>query len=168
MRTNAGLLVALVTVGGCRPSDAFRPLKVGQPAPRYAVRIIGADSGRVGPGEPVTLVNIWATWCIPCRKEFPELQALHEQYGGRGLRVLAVSIDRGRDGPVRDFVERVGATFAIGHDEAGEIQQVFQTVGVPETFLIGSNGKLLWRLIGALAPEGRDVRAAIEAALPAP
>lgn len=145
--------------------EAFRPLKVGEAAPRFAVRTLDADSARLGPGEPVTLVNIWATWCIPCRQEFPEMERIHQDYRGRGLRLLAVSVDQGGDDEVRRFVSGAGATFPIGRDEEGTIQRVYQTVGVPETFLVGKDGTLLWRKIGALREGAPDARTAIDAAL---
>jgi thiol-disulfide isomerase/thioredoxin len=120
---------------------------------------------RIQPGEPLTLLNIWATWCIPCRQEFPALEALQRRYAPRGLRVLAVSVDGGGDAAVRSFVAEEGATFTIGRDESGEIQRLFQTVGVPETFLIGTDGRLVWRKIGALDSTSQDVIAQIEKAL---
>lgn len=170
MRSPRGWLAVVVLVAGCRArgDQAFRPLAVGEPAPRYAVRTLAGDSARVGvAGQPLTLVNVWATWCIPCREEFADLERLHGDYRARGLRVLAVSIDQGGDADVRTFVAEKYATFLIGRDADGDIQRVFQTVGVPETFLIAGDGKLLWRKIGALRNGAPDARQAIDAALAA-
>jgi thiol-disulfide isomerase/thioredoxin len=167
MRT-LGLTGALgVFALGCAKGDGdvFRPLTVGDKAPVYAVSTLAGDSARIQKGEPLTLVNIWATWCIPCREEFPELERLHNDYKARGLRVLAVSVDQGGDGEVRDFVTAKGATFSIGRDPSGEVQRLYQTVGVPETFLVGSDGRLKWRKIGGLTHGARDARVALDSAL---
>lgn len=160
------LVAAAVTATACDgASERFQPLAVGAPVPVYAVRTLGGDSAHVGPGEPLTLLNVWATWCGPCKEEFPDLERLHETYGPRGLRVLAVSVDDGRDQTVEEFVREHGATFVIGRDGEGRVQRLFQTIGVPETFLIAPDGKLLWRHIGSLQRGAAGARTAIEHAL---
>jgi peroxiredoxin len=91
----------------------------------------------------VVLLNIWATWCPPCREEMPSIQALHETFKARGFQVVAVSIDQaGDEQKVRDFVKQFGLTFEVLHDPAGNIQQIYQTTGVPENFLIGADGTI--------------------------
>lgn len=154
--------------GGGR-GERFRPLSVGSPAPAYAVRTLAGDTVRVGTaaGEgadgaagPV-LLNVWATWCGPCRREFPELERLHQAHAARGLRIVAVSIDRDDDAAVEAFVQEYGATFTIGRDASGIVQQRFQTMGVPESFLISSDGRLLWRHVGELPPHDPELARAL-------
>ncbi|GAC1690328.1 MAG: hypothetical protein NVS9B3_08910 [Gemmatimonadaceae bacterium] len=149
---------------------AFTPLAVGAPVPRYAARIIegrgaargGADSARVGPGEPFTLLNVWATWCTSCREEMADLAALQHEYGGRGLEVVAVRVDQGSS----DRVERYAATehlaFTVAHDASGTLQQRFQVVGVPASYLVGRDGRLLWSHTGNLHDVLPAARRAIE------
>ena len=161
----AALLLLAAGCGGEGVAERFQPLAVGRPAPRYAARTLGGDSARVAPGQPVTLVNVWATWCGPCKKEFPELQRLYETYGDRGLRILAVSVDRGGDDAVTEFVASQGATFTIARDPEGRVQDIFQTIGVPETYLVGADGTLLWRRVGELHPNDTSLSAALERAL---
>lgn len=161
----AALCLLLAGCGGEHAATRFEPLRVGRPAPAYAVRTFDGDSARVGDAAPVTLLNVWATWCVPCQQEFPELQRLHEAYGARGLRVLAVSIDQGADPGVAAFVREHAATFTIGRDPAGRVQDAFQTIGVPETFLIAADGTLLWRRVGELRRNDAELAAALERAL---
>ena len=165
MRTWLALAAACVVAACGNADDRFRPLAVGEPAPSYAVRTLAGDTARIGPGEPLTLLNVWATWCAPCRAEFPDLQRIHEEFAGRGLRVLAVSVDAGGDAGVREFVREIGATFTIGRDGEGQIRTKYQGLGVPETYLVSPDGKLVWRTIGALPPGAATARAAIERAL---
>ena len=167
-----GLSVALVvgTSAACRPNgekdEAFRPIAVGQDVPQLTVRTLQGDTARVAPGEPVTLLHVWATWCGPCEKEFPEIEALQKEYGPRGLRILAISVDEGDDDdPVRKFVTAKGATFEIGRDPSGSVRRLYQGIGVPESYLISSDGKLLVRQFGAIPEGAAAMRAAIEKAL---
>ena len=97
----------------------------------------------------VTLVNIWATWCIPCRVEMPAMQAVYDSLRGRGFRIAAVSIDEGDATEVRNFAAELGLTFDILHDPSGRIQRVYQTTGVPESFLLDREGVIVKRVIGA-------------------
>lgn len=110
-------------------------VEVGKRAPDYrTVRLGTQDSVSVqqeAKGQ-VTLVNIWATWCIPCRAEMPAMEKLYRELGPKGLRILAVSIDDGDAKDVRSFVDELGLTFEILHDASGDIQRIYQTTGVPE------------------------------------
>jgi len=97
----------------------------------------------------VILLNIWATWCDPCRLEMPSMERLNERLGGPDFRVVAVSVDK--DGPdvVMKFVNSYGLHFDILHDQSGRIQQTLQTTGVPESFVIDRNGVIIKKIIGA-------------------
>ncbi len=96
----------------------------------------------------VTILNIWATWCVPCRTEMPDMQAVYHDLAPRGLRIAAVSIDEGSSDPVIEFAEELGLEFDILHDPSARIQQAFQTTGVPESFLLDKNGVIRRRIIG--------------------
>jgi thiol-disulfide isomerase/thioredoxin len=165
----------LFVLGGCRepvPARGADTASVavaaaGSMAPRFVVATLGGDSARIG-GEsrqPVTLVNIWATWCGPCKAEFPELQRLHEEYGPRGLRLLAVSIDSEADSVVEASARSMRVTFPIGRDPNDEVRGKFGAIGIPESWLISSDGDILWRHSGAIAAGDTAVRRAIKAAL---
>lgn len=163
-----GGAVAALTAGACTPNagdEAFRPIAVGEPVPEFTVRTLAGDSARIAPGEPVTLLHVWATWCGPCEKEFPDIEALQKEFGPRGLRIVAVSVDEGDDGPVVNFVKRKGATFEIGRDPEGSVRRLYQGIGVPESYLISSDGRLLVRQFGAIPEGATAMRAAIEKAL---
>jgi len=126
-------------------------VEVGKRAPDYAaVRLGSSDTvtiHREAEGK-VTLVNIWATWCIPCRTEMPALEQLYHDLGPKGLRIVAVSIDEGAAKDVQDFVKEMGLTFEVLHDQSGGIQRVYQTTGVPESFLLDKNGIIVKKVIG--------------------
>jgi peroxiredoxin len=97
----------------------------------------------------VVLVNIWATWCDPCRLEMPSMERLSQRLAGTDFRVLAVSVDK--DGPevVMKFVNDMGLHFDILQDRTGGVQGTLQTTGVPESFVIDRNGVIIKKVIGA-------------------
>lgn len=125
---------------------------VGARAPDYRTMDL-ATGDSVGLRERykghVTLVNIWATWCVPCRVEMPAMQRLYDSLSPRGFRIAAVSIDQEGPEVVRDFAASLKLTFDILQDRRGDIQQAYQTTGVPESFLLDTNGIIMKRVIGA-------------------
>ncbi|HSJ05076.1 MAG TPA: TlpA disulfide reductase family protein [Longimicrobiales bacterium] len=136
---------------------------VGERVPSYSARDLEGRSVELRElrGE-VVLLNVWATWCFPCRREMPALERLHRELGDRGLRIVAVSIDAAsatRD--IREFVEEHGLTFDILHDPAQDVTRHFNTIGVPETFLIDAQGRLRLHWLGRIDPQGESVRGAV-------
>ncbi|MGH7509616.1 MAG: peroxiredoxin family protein [Gemmatimonadales bacterium] len=97
----------------------------------------------------VTLVNIWATWCVPCRAEMPAMERVYQDLAPRGFKIAAVSIDEGNPDDVREFGRELGLTFDILHDRSTSVQRIYQTTGVPESFLLNRDGIIVKRLIGA-------------------
>jgi peroxiredoxin len=93
----------------------------------------------------------------------PSIQALHDAYGPSGLKVVAVSIDDpGTDKAVRAFAKELGLTFEILHDPTGAIQKSYQTTGVPETFVLGPDGTIRKKVIGAADWNSPANRALVE------
>lgn len=162
MRRAALLLGVLAACGG--PAEELRPLRAGDAAPAYAAVTLSGDSVVIpGQDEPV-LLNVWATWCVPCRHEMPALQALHDSVPQ--LVVLGVSIDAaGDDAVIRGFLDEYDITFPVAHDPRERVVRAFRTTGVPETFLIGRDGRIANRWIGPIDRALPEVRRAIDAAV---
>lgn len=98
----------------------------------------------------VVLLNIWATWCTPCRAEMPSIQRLEERLGPKGLKIVAVSVDApGMEERIVDFGREFGLSFELLYDAPGVIQRDYQSTGVPETFVIGRDGRVRRRIMGA-------------------
>jgi cytochrome c biogenesis protein CcmG/thiol:disulfide interchange protein DsbE len=153
------LIVALVVAGLAvgafamtRIGAGLDRVEVGGEMPDYEVtdpRTGDSLSLREQYRGTVTLVNIWATWCIPCRTEMPAMQKIYDQLKDDGFRIAAVSVDDDTDDVVNAFAESYQLTFDILHDRSGGIQKVYQTTGVPESFLVDRNGIIVRRVIGA-------------------
>jgi thiol-disulfide isomerase/thioredoxin len=106
----------------------------------------------------VVLLNIWATWCGPCRREMPSLDRLQGLLGGSDFEVVALSIDRAGLGPVRKFYADVGIrNLAIYIDSSGRATRELATVGVPATLLIDRDGRELGRLVGPAEWDEPDI-----------
>jgi cytochrome c biogenesis protein CcmG, thiol:disulfide interchange protein DsbE len=151
-------LVLLLIAFGWTVRDRFLPVEVGTPAPAFQVQDLdGRPVSLADLRGEVILLNIWATWCPPCREEMPSMQRLHEELGPEGLRVVAVSIDAragtadpaGRPGgDIRSFAEGMQLSFDIWHDPPGAIQRTYRTTGVPESFVIDRSGTIVKKVIG--------------------
>ncbi len=97
----------------------------------------------------VVLLNIWATWCGPCRVEMPTLDHLQAELGGRDFKVLALSIDRAGLDKVRDFYNEIGLQhLSIYIDSSAKTLRQLRVFGLPTTLLIDREGRELGRLIG--------------------
>ena len=98
----------------------------------------------------VLLVNVWATWCGPCKDEMPSLEKLHQEFGNKGLKIVAISIDDpGTEDRIRAFTKGLGLTFEILHDPEMETKKNYQITGYPETFIIGPEGTIRKKVWGA-------------------
>jgi peroxiredoxin len=162
----------LVLAAGCAsgseaPGNGDGRVEVGLPAPGYATVSLDGDSVSLAQQKgKVVLLNIWATWCHPCRDEIPELRAIHGRYRDRGLELVGVSVDTdGTDETIRTFMKDFEMTFPIWRDPDERISTRFLAVGVPATFLIDKEGILRWRKTGPIAPNDTSLTAAIERAL---
>jgi peroxiredoxin len=96
----------------------------------------------------VVFLNIWATWCGPCKEEMPSMQFMHEKYKDKPFQIMAVSVDSDPDEVVRKFAEDLELTFLILHDRKGGIKDTYKTTGVPETFIIDQNGVVAQKIWG--------------------
>ena len=142
-------VAAVLVLAACEGQEAL-PGSVGAPAPPYAAVTLGGDSVSLAAmrGE-VVLLNMWATWCHPCREEIPALQRLHERLSNAGLRVVGVSVDAGGEGErVAAFAREFGVTYDIWLDPEERVAQTFYTLGVPTTLLIDRTGTIRWRHTG--------------------
>lgn len=174
--TIVGLFIVVVAgglYGATRVlGDELFPVSVGTRAPEFHARTIDAGAQPVSLDAfrgQVVLLNIWATWCVPCRIEMPSIESLQHEMGPRGVKIVAVSIDDpGQDARIRDFVQQYGLTFDVLHDPTGRIQTEYQTTGVPETFIIGRDGVIRKRVIGATRWDTDDNRALLAQLLTEP
>ena len=153
----AVLVLALVVLAYAS-QGWIRPVTAGAEAPDFAYPdLVGDTLSLEGMRGKVVLVNVWATWCGPCRMEMPSMQRVYDEFGDDGFEILAVSIDARqgtRDamgnlgGDVVGFADELGLTFPILLDPSGSVQRTYQTTGVPESFLVDADGVIRRKIAG--------------------
>lgn len=156
----AGLLVVGTTIAATQPLPKNFIL---HEAPKPIASIAFEDDQ----GRPrslaefrgkIVLLNIWATWCGPCRREMPSLDRLQGLLGGADFEVVALSIDRAGLDSVRKFYTDVGIrNLAIYIDSSGKAARELATIGVPATLLIARDGRELGRLVGPAEWDEHDI-----------
>lgn len=96
----------------------------------------------------VLFINIWATWCAPCREEMPSMESLNQVMKGDNFKMLAISIDSDGKDSVVPFVEEFGLTFTVLIDQKNESTDIFKATGVPETFIVDQGGTIVYHHLG--------------------
>jgi cytochrome c biogenesis protein CcmG/thiol:disulfide interchange protein DsbE len=146
--------IGLVMVGLYRPADRdVASAMIGKPLPQFDLRAAVADRpglarADLADGKP-RLLNVFASWCVPCAVEAPQLATLKSQ----GIEITGVAI-RDRPQDVAAFLARHGNPFSrIGADDRSEVQLGIGSSGVPETFVIDGQGTIRYQHIGEIRPE---------------
>lgn len=159
--------LTLLVLATCIPSE--RPtLQRGDPAPAFTATSLEdgtpfALSDHLG---KTVLVNLWATWCHPCKEETPYLQSLYDQYRARGLHIVGVSVDRTADlAQVKKFVEEAGVSYEIVLDPAAKSRDIFRARGLPTSVVIDPDGVVAFSWIGPVPPDDPTFLGGLESAL---
>jgi cytochrome c biogenesis protein CcmG/thiol:disulfide interchange protein DsbE len=145
------LMLAGGAVLGMKLAPQIAPVGVNSRAPSFkAVDLATGDSVSLATYRgQVVLLNVWATWCEPCRIEMPSIQRLHDTLGKEGLKIVTVSIDQADSGTVKAFQREFGLTFTMLQDQSRAIEGIYQTTGVPESFVIDRDGRIVRKINGA-------------------
>ena len=168
----AVLVAAALTVGPVRAGQVEFPQAFGIqpiPEPPQAPEISAKDPDgrRLRLAEfrgKVILVNFFATWCEPCREEMPALERLYKAYREHGFVVLGVNFREGA-GTVRGFLAETKVSFPTVLDENGSVTTAYGIRPLPASFLVGRDGRILWRAFGARPWDARDFRKYLEGVL---
>lgn len=165
-----GLLASVLAASACVSVEARGP-QLGSPAPEYVTATLEGDSVSLASlrGE-VVLVNLWATWCYPCREEMPSLDALELEMGGESFEVVAINVDTGDDTKPKKFLDETGIN-ALGYyrdatmEVFNELKRRGLALGLPVTLLVGADGCLLAHMNGPADWSGEDAKRVVRAAL---
>lgn len=133
-------------------ADDLFPVAVGSAAPSFKAKDLATGATRTIADYrgKVVLLNVWATWCEPCKVEMPSMEELYRAYGPRGVHIVAVSIDDAvPEDSIRAYAKHLGLTFEILHDPTHAIEHAYQTTGYPESFVIDRGGTIRKKWISA-------------------
>ncbi|NOY52300.1 MAG: TlpA family protein disulfide reductase [Deltaproteobacteria bacterium] len=148
----AGLVLAYMVQEGGRHGERRQiskgPASAEIQAPDFTVRDLeGKEVSLSDFRGSLVFLNFWATWCPPCREEMPSIERLYKLMQGKPFHILAVSVDNDA-GVVERFRKSRGYTFPMFIDDQQKAARLYQTTGVPETFIISPEGKILNKIIG--------------------
>jgi peroxiredoxin len=121
----------------------------GVPAPNFTFP--GLDGKKISLADykgKVVLLNIWATWCAPCVAEMPSMEKLYQELKNEDFEILAVSVDESGAEAVKPFMEKHKLGFPVLLDTKGDIKTLYQTTGIPESFIIDKDGIIIEKIIG--------------------
>ena len=164
IRTIAGLLVLAALLGGLVAYDRLRgssdvgPIdgrspEVGEQAPQFALRDADGNARTLSDYEGrVVWLNFWATWCGPCRRELPDIQALAREFESEGLVVLTINFEESV-GTALPFWEELELDVPILFDSDGEVAKQYRLRGFPDNFFIDRDGVLRSFELGFLTEE---------------
>ncbi|MFN8628220.1 MAG: TlpA disulfide reductase family protein [Candidatus Binatia bacterium] len=123
--------------------------RAGFPAPDFALRDLQGRTHRLAELRgKVVFLNVWATWCPPCRLEMPSMEQLHRRLQGTDFVMLAVSEDEDGAAVVQRFIDQLGLTFPVLLDPEGIVPGRYGVSGYPETFVIDRDGRVIQHTIG--------------------
>jgi len=151
------LLAALVLIGSAAAAEPAAPLEL--EALDGAAYRLEDDRGKV------VLVNFWATWCAPCREEMPSIERLRQALEGRPFAVLAVNVGEGAR-VARDFMRTMPHGFTVLLDRDGRTTRSWGARILPATYVLGPDGTVRYRYLGALDWSSAEMRGRITALLP--
>jgi peroxiredoxin len=129
---------------------------VGEKAPDFQLQTLDGKDIKLSEleGQPV-IINFWATWCTPCKKEMPDLQGLYDSNEGSHIEILAINMTTMEsDGEkVREFSDELGLTFPLLLDKDGDVEKTYQVITIPTTYIIDSKGIIREKIVGPMDKE---------------
>ncbi len=154
--------LAILVAGGAR-ADA--PITTGLPKPMPELRfqdLAGNETGLDAFRGQVVVLNLWATWCAPCREEMPSLDRLQAAFAGEPVRVIALSVDRAGPDRVKAFLDEIGAaSLTVYRDPTVKAARTLKVPGLPATLLIDREGREVGRVLGLARWDGEAALAAV-------
>jgi peroxiredoxin len=143
--------------------------EVGFKAPAFTARNLKGNRVQLADHKgKVVILNLWATWCGPCRVEMPGMENLYRRYRSEGLEILAVSLDKGPSDKVQTFADEYQLSFPVLLDSEGQVESRYHTLTIPTTFVIDKKGMVVAEVDGAKHWESEETFEAIEYLLKAP
>jgi thiol-disulfide isomerase/thioredoxin len=138
------LAIALATSAGMA-SEALAADPIGQPAPAFSLPLRGGSAplGLEQLRGQVVMVNFWASWCEPCRKEFPLLDQIYKKYKPAGFTLIGVNVEPDAK-DAEGFIAKTPVTFPIVFDKDSSVSKLYHVSGMPTTVLVDRKGVLRW------------------------
>lgn len=157
-------ILALVALVGLYTSTPAIALDVGSQAPEFELSGTEGSVKLSNIQGKVIYLDFWASWCGPCRESFPWMNSMQAKYNQKGLRVIAINLDA-NNGDAQKFLSQHAAQFTVLFDSKGATPRQYGVKGMPTSFLIGKDGKVLVQHMGFKNSDQVDLEHKIQAAL---
>ena len=145
------------------PGVDIEKSEVGFKAPAFTVRNLKGNRVQLADHKgKVVILNLWATWCGPCRMEMPGMENLYRRYRSEGLEILAVSLDKGSSDKVQVFTDEYRLSFPVLLDSDGQVERQYHAHTIPTTFVIDKKGMIVAEVDGAKNWESEETFKALE------
>lgn len=141
----------VLTVVSCMKVEMEAPPKPEPfPAPAFTLDDLEGKKASLSDykGKPL-IINFWATWCIPCIKEMPDLEKLYKERKDEGLELLMINVKESKE-VVKKYIEKGGFSFRVLLDKNGDVLREYQVFGLPSTFFIDEKGIVQYSYMGEL------------------
>ena len=167
----SGMLLPFLRWAPARANDPFETLQLFRPkrqapAPDFTVPGLGGSPLRLRDFKgQVTILNFWATWCVPCREEMPAMERLYRRFKAKGFTILALSIDARGEDVVAPFVKSFGLTFPVGLDPKMTVAGEYRMTALPTSIVIDRGEAIVAVAVGARAWDSPAAYQAIETLL---
>lgn len=149
-------------VGGAKEAPREAP-KEGYLAPQFGLYDLKGRQVTLSDYRgKVVLLNFWATWCAPCRREIPSLERLYRMRKDEGFEIVAVNAERTSASKVASFVEKYGMSFPILLNPQGDVGTTYRVRAIPTSFLLDKNGVIRWVIVGGREWESSYVLSRID------
>ncbi|MBI3569694.1 MAG: TlpA family protein disulfide reductase [Gammaproteobacteria bacterium] len=160
------LLLVFALSPAASTAGALQAMKNPIPASAFMLRDVDGKLTSLTDFEgKVVLLNFWATWCANCRKEMPAMERLYQSLRADGFEIVAISVDQAPTEKVKAFAEELKLTFPVLHDRDSIISRLYSNPGVPISYLIDRQGRIVYRVLGEYDWYSPEARGAVKTLL---
>jgi cytochrome c biogenesis protein CcmG/thiol:disulfide interchange protein DsbE len=137
--------------------------KEGFLAPQFALYDLSGNLVRLGDFKgKVVLLNFWASWCAPCRREIPSLERLYQMRKDKGFKIVAVNSERASTSQIASFADANRMSFPILLNPQGDVSSNYWVRAIPTSFLLDKKGVIKWKIVGGREWDGSNVLTTID------
>jgi thiol-disulfide isomerase/thioredoxin len=159
-------LACLSSISFFGQANVFAQDQVRRIAPEFQVRLFDDKIVSVEDIQNnITVIDFWATWCKPCLAEIPDFNALYREYKSKGINLLGLAIDSGKEEKVREAAKRFNIEYPAAAPTKEEIHTIGKIRAFPTTWVVGPDGEILKEFVGVVSGKQEAIREIVDGLL---